>query len=76
MANFTRTSADERIKTNTALSNAIKSALMEIHGQSIGVRITSITTDVEPLNPPGYGYSIKVSAQVSLSGPNEKAPKT
>lgn len=62
----------ERLKANSILSKYITLAMAEIHGQAVGIRVTELTTDVQNLNPPGYGYGIRANVQVTLVRPNEK----
>lgn len=73
MPNLNTSSESERARANKILSAAINRALMEIHDQDVGVRVITIETTTEPLNPPGTSYNIRVQAQVTLV--NKKDPQ-
>lgn len=58
-------------QVNAKIAAYLTMALKDFHGQQHGIRVISIETSKGELNPPGYEYTMKIKAQVTLDTQKE-----
>lgn len=61
-------------QVNAKMIAYLTQCLKDYHGQKSGVRVIEITTSRDDLNPPGYKYNVKLTAQVTLDPEKKDLP--